>query len=107
MEHLSHYAVMESCLLGGTWQAQTRERLFSPDVYFPGAEYGSWHSLFLEYRLSLSMLSSPAWRRVLRGLLQYNEITGRFAAEAMTSSQQCQRSTLRTAEGKTLVKFLR
>lgn len=51
--------------------------------------------------------SSLACWRVLRWLIQYNEITGCFAAEAVTSSQQCQRSTLRTAEGKTLLKFLR
>lgn len=48
MEHLGHHAVMENCLLGGTWQADTREWLFSADVCFPGAEYGSWHSLFLK-----------------------------------------------------------
>lgn len=62
VEHLSHYAAMESFLLGGIWQAYTRERFFSADVCFPGAGYAYWHSLFLEYSLSLSMrcVSSPA-----------------------------------------------
>lgn len=41
LEHLSHYAVVESCFPGGAWQAQIREHLFGADVCLPGAECGS------------------------------------------------------------------
>lgn len=108
MEHLSHCAVMERCLWAGTWQLRCRSSFLMQCLLFR-AEKGSWHSLLLEFTWSLSMLSlsSLAWWRVLRQLLQYHEITGHFAAEAVTWSQQHQRNTLRRVEGKTLVKFLR
>lgn len=88
--------------------SDTGEQLFGADICFSGSGYGSWYGLFWIYRVSMACsMFPPLHEDGCSGLLQDNENTECFAAEATASRQKCQRSTLKTAEWKTLVEFLR